>query len=116
MHPTLEQVLEKFRAWRTNAARVQVAWELAVAGANQKSVTVQVDGVVHSVESDGERTLVIVGQDNNLVRMYLTERCTLQALIMGSEDAAAIAEVDSMIRIAFPTGEQCFVTFYHPLS
>lgn len=107
-------VVEKFNAWRTNSARVRVTWEgLATGTANQRLLTAQVDGTVQVVEADGESTLVVVARDNNRIHMHLTEECLFQTLTFGATEPETIADVDSMIRIGFPTREACYITFHH---
>jgi hypothetical protein len=71
--PTLEQVLEKFRMWRDNSARVQVCFEgPSTKAAGSKLVTAHTDGVVQVVEADGESSLVLVGTGSNNIHMHLT--------------------------------------------
>ena len=117
--PTLQEMVGKFETWWVNGARGQVNWEgFAATAADQKLMTAQVDGIVLLVEPEGERTLVYVGQmgqNNNVIRMRLTEGCTFQTMTLpGNEEA--FANLESRIRIAFPTGEHCFVHFFHPPS
>jgi hypothetical protein len=115
--PNLEEVLERFKTWRANSARVQVTWEGL--GGNQRFLTADLDGIVRVIETEtgGARTLVVVGGGgNNRIHMYLTEGCNFQTATVGSDDPANIADIASMIRMVFPTGEICFVTFYHPLN
>jgi len=112
---TRADIVDKFKTWRANSARVQVDWE-GLGGANQRLLTARLDGIVHVVEPDGERTLVLVGGDNNTIHMYLTEGCTFQSMTFGASEPAIIADVDSMTAIQFSTGETCIVTFYRPLN
>lgn len=117
--PNLGEMVEKFETWWGNGGRVQVNWEgLAAAIAGQNLITAQVDGRVLSVHPEGERTLVFVGQvgqNNSVIRMYLSAECIFQNLPHpGNEEA--FANLESRIRIAFPNGEHCFVHFFHPPS
>lgn len=117
--PNLGEMVEKFETCWMNGARVQVNWEgLAAAAAGQNLITAQVDGRVLSVRPEGERTLVYVGlmgQNNSVIRMYLSAGCTFQSLPHpGNEEA--FANLESRIQIEFPNGQLCFVHFFNPPS
>lgn len=116
--PSLEEMVQKFETWWTSSARVPVNWDgLAVTAADQKLVRAQVDGIVMLVQPEGERTEVIVfcpTCPNSTIRMYLTTGCTFQSLPLPHGEA--FAGLESLVRIAFPTGELCLVHFFNPPS
>jgi len=109
---TRADALEKFRTWKTNRARVQITLTGVSAAGNQRLLTAQVDGTVQVVEPDGDRALVVVARDNCTMQMYLTDECLFQTMTFGANEPAHIADVESIMRIGFPTGEACYVTFY----
>jgi hypothetical protein len=37
-------------------------------------------------------------------------------MTFGSQESANIADIEAMIRMGFPSGEGCIVTFYRPLN
>jgi hypothetical protein len=115
--PTRQQVLEQFRRWKETSATVRVSFQgLPVTPGSPRPVTANVDGAVFVVDGDDEKALVIVGRNGNNIQMYLTDGCVFQTVASGNEDETNIADMDSIISITFPTGEVCFVTFYHLLN
>src|SRR5258707_6842083 len=107
--PTREEVLEQFRRWKEISARVQVSLEGPNdSTTNRRLLTAQVDGTVELIEAEAESTRVVVARDNNRIHMYLTEACLFQTMTVGASEPATIADMESMIRIGFTTGDVRF--------
>lgn len=114
--PNLAEMVEKFEAWWESGDRVQVDWQgFAAVEQDQRVMKAQVDGRVMSVQALGEITEVTVfcpASQNNLIQLRLSAGCTFQTMTLPTGEA--FANLESLIRIVFPTGEYCFVQFFHP--
>lgn len=114
--PSLEEVVAKFEAWWESGARVRVDWQgFAAVEQDQRVMKAQVDGRVLSVQALGEKTEVTVfcpASPNNLIQLRFGAGCTFHDMALPTGED--YADLESLTRVVFPTGEYCFVQFFNP--